>query len=185
MTDPLWTPNSIRREASNLWAFAESVDVPLNANSYSDLHNWSLTENTSFWRAVWKFASGVGDLGEVDIKRDGIADSQFFPDAKLNLAENYLRRSGNEPALIYRGENVVEQSLTFSELRFAVGRVQQALRSEGVGPGDRVATLLPNAPEAVIVFWLLRVLEQFIRRPVPTSEQREYSIVLDKSSPRS
>ena len=152
MTDPLWTPNSIRREASNLWAFAESVDVPLNANSYSDLHNWSLTENTSFWRAVWKFASGVGDLGEVDIKRDGIADSQFFPDAKLKLAENYLRRSGNEPALIYRGENVVEQSLTFSELRFAVGRVQQALRSEGVGPGDRVATLLPNAPEAVIVF---------------------------------
>ena len=152
MTDPLWTPSSFRREASNLWAFAESVGVPLDANSYSDLHNWSLRENASFWRAVWNFASGVGDLGDIDITKKGIADSRFFPEAKLNLAENYLRRSGDELALIYRGENVVEESLTFSELRFAVGRVQQALKSEGVGPGDRVATLLPNSPEAVIVF---------------------------------
>ncbi|MBM46873.1 MAG: acetoacetate--CoA ligase [Acidimicrobiaceae bacterium] len=152
MTDPLWTPSSIRREASNLWTFAESVGVPLGVNSYSDLHKWSLTENPSFWRAVWDFASGVGDLGEIDIRKDGISDSSFFPDAKLNLAENYLRRSGDEPALIYRGENVVEESLTFSELNFAVGRVQQALMTEGVKPGDRVVTLLPNSPEAVIVF---------------------------------
>ncbi|HAF68046.1 MAG TPA: acetoacetate--CoA ligase [Acidimicrobiaceae bacterium] len=152
MTTPLWTPSSTRRETSNLWTFAKSVGIPLEINSYSDLHNWSLTENTSFWRAVWDFASGVGDLGEVGLRKDGIADSQFFPDAKLNLAENYLRRSGDDLALIYRGENVVEESLTFSELKIAVGRVQQALRSEGVEPGDRIATLLPNGLEAVIIF---------------------------------
>ena len=51
-----------------------------------------------------------------------------FPDAKFNLAENYLRRSGDEIAIAYRGEDVVERSLTFDELRLSVARVQQALR---------------------------------------------------------
>ena len=123
MTDPLWTPSSTRRETSNLWTFAQSVGFPLEVHSYGDLHRWSVNENISFWRAVWDFASGVGDLGETDFIDLGVADSKFFPDATLNLAENYLRRSGDELALMYRGENVVERSLTFQELNLAVGRV--------------------------------------------------------------
>ncbi len=152
VTQPLWTPSSTRRESSNLWSFAESAGFPLDVHSYSDLHSWSIKENIPFWKALWGFASGVGDLGETGFIDLGVADSKFFPNATLNLAENYLRRSGDELAIIYRGENVVERSLTFTELNFAVGRVQQALRSEGVESGDRVATLLPNSPEAIIVF---------------------------------
>ncbi|MDP6901362.1 MAG: acetoacetate--CoA ligase [Acidimicrobiales bacterium] len=152
VTQPLWTPSSTRRESSNLWSFAESAGFPLDVHSYSDLHSWSIKENIPFWKALWGFASGVGDLGETGFIDLGVADSKFFPNATLNLAENYLRRSGDELAIIYRGENVVERSLTFTELNFAVGRVQQALRSEGVESGDRVATFLPNSPEAIIVF---------------------------------
>ena len=76
---------------------------------------------------MWEFASGIGDLGETShIGGDG-PETRFFPDANFNLAENYLRRSGDEVAITYRGENVVERSLTFDELKLSVARVQQAL----------------------------------------------------------
>ena len=121
-------------------------------STYEDLHRWSVENQFTFWRSVWEFASGIGDLGETShIGADG-PETRFFPDANFNLAENYLRRSGDEVAITYRGENVVERSLTFDELRLSVARVQQALQLEGVQQGDRIATLLPNGPEAVIFF---------------------------------
>ncbi|MED5552857.1 MAG: acetoacetate--CoA ligase [Actinomycetota bacterium] len=152
VSQPLWTPTAARRESTNLWAFAEQVGVSLGAGSYDDLHRWSIQESGEFWRAVWNFAEGIGDLGNVDFEKGAGSSSRFFPDASINLAENYLKRSDDEIAISYRGENVVERDLSFGELRGAVGRVQRALQSEGVQSGDRVATLLPNGPEAVIVF---------------------------------
>lgn len=152
MKQPIWTPSSTRREGSNLWAFADQIGLPLADNTYGDLHRWSVENQFTFWRSVWDFASGIGDLGEISHIGAGGPETRFFPHAKFNLAENYLRRSGDEVAIAYRGEDVVERSLTFDELRLSVARVQQALKSEGVQQGDRIATLLPNGPEAVIFF---------------------------------
>ena len=135
-----------------MWAFAESVGISLANNYYSHLHRWSVEQSADYWRAVWDFAGGIGDLGRTNSNDIIGPASKFFPDATLNLAENYLKRSGDETALLYRGENVVERSVTFAELRNSVSQVQQALRAEGVQSGDRVATLLPNGPEAIIVF---------------------------------
>ena len=152
MKQPIWTPSSARREGSNLWTFADQMGLSLTNSTYEDLHRWSVENQFTFWRSVWEFASGIGDLGETShIGGDG-PETRFFPDANFNLAENYLRRSGDEVAITYRGENVVERSLTFDELRLSVARVQQALQLEGVQQGDRIATLLPNGPEAVIFF---------------------------------
>ena len=136
MTHPLWIPSSTRREGSNLWNFAEFVGLSRENNSYRDLHRWSVQDQFSFWRAVWDFASGIGDLGKTNHIGESGPGVRFFPDAKFNLAENYMRRSGDDIAITYRGENVVERSLTFDELRVAVGRVQQALKFEGIQSGD-------------------------------------------------
>ncbi len=152
VSQPLWSPNNVRRESTNLWAFAEQVGVSLRNESYQDLHRWSIRSSGEFWRAVWNFAAGIGDLGDIDLEKGDGPESRFFPNASFNLAENYLKRSDDAVAISYRGENVVERNLTFGQLRTEVGRVQLALRSEGVQSGDRVATLLPNSPEAVIVF---------------------------------
>jgi acetoacetyl-CoA synthetase len=149
---PLWTPNTARRESTNLWAFANQVGFSLATQTYEDLHRWSVEASGEFWRAVWDFAGGIGDLGDIDLIKGDPPNSRFFPSASINLAENYLRRRDDEVAISYRGEDVVERHLTFGELRAEVARIQFALRSEGVGSGDRVATLLPNGPEAVIVF---------------------------------
>ncbi len=152
VSQPLWNPNNVRRESTNLWDFAEQVGVSLRTEGYQGLHRWSIESSGEFWRAVWNFAAGIGDLGDINLEMGDGPKSRFFPNASFNLAENYLRRSDDAVAISYRGENVVERNLTFGELRTEVARVQLALRSEGVQLGDRVATLLPNGPEAVIVF---------------------------------
>jgi len=52
--------------------------------------------------------------------------------------------------LIFRDERGRRQELTRGELARRVRKLAGALRSAGVGPGDRVAAALPNCPEAVI-----------------------------------
>ena len=78
-------------------------------------------------------------------------ETRFFPDARLNFAENLLRCTGGDTAIVFRGEDKVERRLSFDELSALVSRLQQAMRAAGVGVGDRVAAMLPNMPEAVAV----------------------------------
>jgi len=75
--------------------------------------------------------------------------AKFFPDARLNFAENLLRAAGSGDALIFRGEDKIACSLTWAELIALVSRLQQALRAAGIGKGDRVTAMIPNIPEAV------------------------------------
>lgn len=152
MTEPLWAPGEERRRSTRLWEFAEANHHSLNDHSYRDLHRWSVDEPGDFWRAVFNHAGGVGDLGGLDGGGDVGPDVSFFPEARLNLAENYLRRRDDAVALVYCGEDVVRRELTWAQLWDAVGRTQAALVSSGVERGDRVATVLPNGPEAIIVF---------------------------------
>ena len=56
-----------------------------------------------------------------------------------NALAGSVRRYREKTALVFG-----EQSLTFGELDRRVNRFAQALMAEGVGPGDRVALLLPN-----------------------------------------
>src|SRR3546814_17996728 len=78
--------------------------------------------------------------------------ARFFPDARLNFAENLLRRrpqdaNDGSDAIVFWGEDKVKRRLSHKELYDRVSRTAPALAAEGVGPGDRVAGLLPNMPE--------------------------------------
>jgi acetoacetyl-CoA synthetase len=74
----------------------------------------------------------------------------FFPDARLNFAENLLARPDDTDALVFWGESEVRRRLSWRELRAEVSRVTAGLEGLGVQAGDRVAGYLPNMPEAVI-----------------------------------
>ena len=77
--------------------------------------------------------------------------ARFFPDGRLNFAENLLRRDDAATAIIAMTETGPERRMTFRELRVAKPpRPRRALRRAGVQPGDRVAGIVPNAAEAVI-----------------------------------
>jgi acetoacetyl-CoA synthetase len=149
----LWEPSAARREATRIAAFMATVNqrYGAGASDYDTLWQWSVDHREDFWEAVWDFAGVIGDKGSRRlVDGDAMPGARFFPDARLNFAENLLRRDGPGDALVFWGEDKVKRRLSWDELRAAVARLAAALRADGVGPGDRVAAYLPNMPEAVI-----------------------------------
>jgi acetoacetyl-CoA synthetase len=149
---PLWRPSPERVAKSQVMAVIAEANRrhKLALKTYRDLHAWSVAESAQFWELIWDFAGVVGDKGTRRlIDGDKMPGAQFFPDAKLNFAENLLRGHESGDALIFQGEDKVSYRLTWDELRALVSRLQQALRGAGVGKGDRVAAMMPNLPETI------------------------------------
>jgi len=149
----LWQPTSDQISATHYSKFKDRAsriageDFP----DYAALHEWSVEQLDDFWGLVWDYCDVVGEQGAR--VSDGVLampGAQFFPDARINFAENLLRKSGPEDAIVFRGEDKVNRRLSYDQLREEVSRLQQFLLDQGVGEGDRVAAMLPNMPEAVI-----------------------------------
>ena len=147
---PLWRPTQAAMAASALARFAR--DHGFAAEDYAALHRWSVERREDFWRAVWDFCEVIGEPGETVCEQpDAMPGARWFPDARLNFAENLLRRRDEADAIVFRGEDRVERRMGFGELYREVARCAAALRTAGIEPGDRVATWMPNMPETVVL----------------------------------
>ena len=146
-TEPLWEPNPATVGDTRMAKFMQA-----NSHSrYADLWQWSVDQPEAFWSALWDFCSAVGDKGErVLIDGDRMPGARWFPDARLNFAENLLHIRDDSDALVFWGEDKVKRRMTRAELVSEVARFQQFLIEAGVGEGDRVAGYLPNLPETLI-----------------------------------
>jgi acetoacetyl-CoA synthetase len=154
MDKPLWQPSPERIAGANLTAFRRHASERwgVTARDYAELHRWSVAEPAQFWRSVWSFCGVVGEPGDGPALVDGdrMPGARWFPEARLNFAENLLRRRDRSPAIVFWGEERLKSMVTCAELYSEVSRLSQALRAAGVRPGDRVAGYLPNVPGAVI-----------------------------------
>jgi acetoacetyl-CoA synthetase len=154
MTAPLWQPSAEQIERSRATAFMRALerDHGVRCTDFAALHRWSIEQPERFWSAVWSFGGVIAETRGSEVVRHGerMPGARWFPEARLNFAENLLRRRDEAPALIFRGEDRVQRQLSFAELHACVSRLAQALRAWGVAPGDRVAAYLPNLPEAVV-----------------------------------
>ena len=122
----------------------------LQLSAYDDLYRFSIERPADFWREVWTFCGIRGEMGgRVVADLDKMPGARFFPDARLNFAENVLRRRDSAPALIFNGEGR-RRAVSHAELYADVGRFADALRRIGVRPGDRVAGYMPNMPETIV-----------------------------------
>ena len=151
---PLWIPSAARLSESNLTAFRSRIERDCGARLpyYAALHRFSIEQPERFWVALNDFAGLKAETwGEVVLRdKDRMPGAVFFPDARLNFAENLLVRGDESDALVFWGESEVRRRLSWRELRADVSRVAAALEGLGVQAGDRVAGFLPNMPEAVI-----------------------------------
>ncbi len=150
---PMWKPDQAAIDAANLTAFIDRVNQTygLDIDGYDALYRWSIDEKEKFWSLLWDFCGIVGARGErILIDGDDIEKARWFPDAKLNFAENLLRQKDDGIAIHFRAEDQVDYSLTWEQLHAQVASLADWLRHNGLEPGDRVAAYLPNMPEAVV-----------------------------------
>ncbi|WP_428635054.1 acetoacetate--CoA ligase [Sedimenticola sp.] len=155
MAEPLWQPNPEQIEQANVTRFRHFVNQKhaLQLADYLQLYQWSIEQPESFWSAVWEESGVIAETrGETVLEQgDRMPGARWFPQARLNFAQNLLRRRDDSDALIFRGEDKVQRRVSHRELYHHVSRVAQALRDAGIGEGDRVAAYLPNMPETIIV----------------------------------
>jgi acetoacetyl-CoA synthetase len=143
---PLWTPDPARAARTGMARFMRLA----GKKDYAELHRWSVDSSDDFWALLWRFAEVRGDPGQRRlVDGDRMPGAKWFPDARLNFAENLLRSRDDAPALVFWGEDQVKRRLSRRELYDLVSQLAQALAAEGVGKGDRVAGYLPNLPEAI------------------------------------
>lgn len=149
---PLWTPTEDFKNAQPLSRFMTWLSER-EGTTFPDvdaLHVWSVENRGKFWSAIWDFCGVEGEKGEHALINDGrMLEARFFPDARLNFAQNLLRQSGETDALIFRGEDKVSYRWSWDELKGRVSRLQQAFAAMGIGEGDRVAAMMPNLPETI------------------------------------
>lgn len=150
----LWQPSPERVRGANITAFIAEVNARhgTGISDFSGLYGWSVREPGQFWSALIDFARLMAETwGEsVLADADRMPGARFFPEARLNFAQNLLRRRDDGDALVFWGEDKVKRRMSWRELYDQVSRFAQALEAAGVAPGDRVAGYLPNMPEAIV-----------------------------------
>ncbi len=150
---PLWTPSAERVAEANLTHFMRVAGERAGREfaGYDDLWQWSVDARETFWDTLWDFCEVVGDKGDGVLEAgERMPGACWYPNARLNFAENLLRYRDERPALVFRGEDGTRMTLTYGGLYRAVAGVAAGLRAAGVGPGDRVAGFLPNHPQTVV-----------------------------------
>jgi acetoacetyl-CoA synthetase len=152
---PIWQPDPSHVETTLMHRFAVRASglCGRKFNDYESLWRWSIDDRESFWSLVWEFCGLRGARGDrVLIDGHLMPGARWFPDARLNLAENLLDRgpTPDSPAVIFWGEDKIRREISQRELRAGVASMAAALRAQGVKAGDRVAAFMPNMPEALV-----------------------------------
>ncbi|HET9446449.1 MAG TPA: AMP-binding protein, partial [Steroidobacteraceae bacterium] len=152
--EPIWSPSPERIARAKLTRFMNFVRERHRAPllDYAALHRWSIEFPENFWRALWDFCEIRAQTQATQILEDGnrMPGARWFVDARLNYAENLLRRDDDHPAIIFHNERGQRREISRRQLRRETARIADGLRAAGVQPGDRVAAYLPNIPETVI-----------------------------------
>ncbi|MGD9583029.1 MAG: acetoacetate--CoA ligase [Lysobacterales bacterium] len=154
MSELLWQPSAERVERANLSRLIRHIhdQVDAQVNGYPALYEFSVKYPEKFWLAVWDFcgirASGEREPVLVDAER--MPGASWFPNVRLNFAENLLRFRDERSALMFCNEAGSSRELSYRELYDQVSRLSAALAAAGVVAGDRVAAFMPNIPETVV-----------------------------------
>ena len=150
----MWKPSVEQIERSQMFEFKEFINTRhgLNLGSYQNLHEWSVDNIHEFWASAWEFFDIIHTQPYTQVVDDvsEMPGAKWFTGARLNFAENLLRRRDDKTALIFKGESQPVRKLTYAELYSEVAKTAAALRTAGVEKGDRVAGFVPNMPESII-----------------------------------
>ena len=151
MAEPIWRPDAGRVARAQITTFAAEHGCT-GPQAVADLWRWSVEHPERFWLDLWRTCGVVAsqEASRVLERPDAMPGARWFPDARLNFAQNLLRRRDATPAIIFVGEDGRRRELSWADLWDRVGALAAALRRDGIGLDDRVAGYLPNIPETIV-----------------------------------
>jgi len=146
MIEKLWEPTLNGDTA------IEKLQASKGFDSYTALHQWSIENPGEFWSRAWDDNHVIGVKGATPyVQGADFISSRFFPEARLNVAENLLAHGdADQVAIVSILETGVRTEITWAELRIKVAATAAAMRAEGVVAGDRVVAWVPNVTETII-----------------------------------
>jgi len=154
MNTILWKPSKDQIKSSQLEAFRLQVNNRFNLNikNYSELHSWSISNISDFWKAIWGFMALECSSNYKQVVDDvnKMPGAKWFEGARFNFAENLLRFRSNKAAIHFQSENNTNKTISYNKLYSQVEKLASSLRKMGVEKGDRIVGYMPNIPEAII-----------------------------------
>ena len=184
----LWEPSRRRIKDSNITAFIEAVNLDWNTKieGFEELYEFSIKEPENFWQSLIQFSGVIAETWGNNVLKNPkeMPGAVWFPDAKLNYAENLLRRRDDADALVFWGEDKVKLRFSHNELYCEVSRIAQALRASGIVAGDRVVGYMPNMPQTIIAMLAAASLGAIWSSCSPDFGVLVYWIDLVKSNPK-
>ncbi len=152
----LWSADEESKKKSKLEFFCRDLDkkklLKYKAN-FKHLWEWSVNKPESFWSEVWDFTKIKGIKGKKILKKNKIFyKNSFFPDSKLNYAENLLSKQNEEIAVKFLSENNTEKKITWKKLHENVCKFSYFLKRINLKEKERVAAYVPNTIEVIISF---------------------------------
>ena len=152
MNKSLWKPSERKKQESLLEDFSKFVNFNSNHN-FKSLWEWSIKNKEEFWSKFWDYSKIIGDKGKEVIRKNKIFnETKFFPDSKINYAENILKKKTNDCAINFLSETGFEESITWKDLYEKVCKFSSYLKTLDLKKGDRVAAYVPNKIESIISF---------------------------------
>ena len=155
--EELWEPSPQQVEAAGLTAFTRwlAAERGLQFDGYRDLWRWSTEDLDGFWQAIWDYFDVESSAPHTQVLATAaMPGARWFPGARLNYAQHMLRREHSErpgtDALLHASETAPLTGLPWETLAGQVRILATQLRAIGIRPGDRVASYLPNIPQALI-----------------------------------
>jgi len=120
---PLWRPSPDRAAQTLIARFMAEA----GQQDYAALHRWSVEHSEDFWNRVWEFAGVRGTKGaRTLVNGERMPGAKWFPDGRLNFADNLLRDRSGSDAIVFWGEERIRRRLSRAELHDLVSRLAQA-----------------------------------------------------------
>ncbi len=147
-----------------MFAFASWLEQR-TGHQFADYHSlwqWSVEQLPEFWEAILAYFEVQlhSPYSAVLQTNNGeVMGARWLEGATVNYAEHIFRQANEEhPAVMFAAEYQPLVSISWAELTAQVSRVAAWLRQTGLRPGDRVASYLPNTPEALVAFLATQTL---------------------------
>ena len=154
---PFWKPKKSFTEKSNMTAYRVWLNntYKTEINDYQSLWEWSVNQQNQFWESILNYFNieYSGNYVSVKTASKNMYETRWFKGIKVNYAEHIFKNySENNPAIVFKSEHLPFEEITWQYLESQTGKVAEYLKSCGVKKGDRVCSMLPNSPEAIVSF---------------------------------